>query len=187
MWNVHSASRLLVAGPQGVVVVDRLVATRGTQTVIDADTWSKAAKYGKAGKAIPFVGGAISVGSAGWDQWRDDASNPNLTTTDRVGRSVGVGTYVGGAAIAGATVGSIVPVGGTAVGLVVGAGVGLTVGAVATSITPVKNAAADAGQWTANAAVDSYNFVEGGVSDAAGWADDRIDDIGDAIPDLNPF
>jgi hypothetical protein len=97
---------------------------------------------------------------------------------------------VGGAAAAGAAIGSIVPVGGTLVGAGVGALVGLAAGAAANAWEPGKHAAAVAGQWTANAAVDSYH-----------WAGDRVDDIGDGLqtakdfvddhlpdlPDLNPF
>jgi hypothetical protein len=184
IWRVESASRILVAGPDGIAVVDQITASRTPTTVIDADTLARSGKYLKAGKALPYVGGALAIGGAGWDQWRDDAKNPDLSTTDRAGRAVGVGTYVGGASIAGATIGTmILPVGGTAAGLVVGAGVGLLAGAAASSWTPAKEFAADAGQWTANAAVDSYH-----------WTGDRIDDIGDGlksvskhIPDLNPF
>jgi hypothetical protein len=149
------------------------------------------------GKAIPIVGTGVSIASAGWDQWREDADNPNLTTTDRVGRAAGVGTYVGGAAAAGAIIGTaILPVGGTAAGLVVGAAAGLAVGAVASSIEPVKQAFADAGQWTANAAVDSYHYVddklqqaEAMVDTAENWVGDKVDDIVPDVdlPDLNPF
>ena len=153
---------------------------------------------------IPFVGGGIAVASAGWDQWREDASNPNLTTTDRVGRAAGVGVYVGGAAVAGAAIGTMIfPGVGTVAGLAIGAGAGLVAGAVASSITPVKEFMADAGQWTANAAVDAYNWSGDRVEDVRDWGSDRIDDIrgglesaGESVddklpdidmPDLNPF
>lgn len=162
--------RQFVSGPGGTVLVESLTATRGTTTVIDAATLSKAAKFGKAGKALPIVGGAAAIASAGWDQWREDSSNPNLTTTDRVGRSAGVGVYVGGASIAGAAIGTaLFPGVGTVAGLAIGAGFGLAAGAAASSIVPVKHAMAEAGQWTANAAVDTAH----GIADGANWVKDH--------------
>jgi hypothetical protein len=163
--------RTFVAGAGGTVLKETLVISRGTTTVIDAGLLAKAGTWSRAGKAIPYVGGAVAVGSAGWDQWREDAKNPNLTTTDRVGRAAGVGAYVGGAAVGGAMIGSMLfPGVGTVAGLAIGAGVGLVAGAVASSIEPLKDAAAAAGQWTANAAVDAWD-----------WGGDRIADIGSAI------
>jgi len=179
-----SYTRAFQVAPDGSTrLVTGLQASTRAVDVIDYGKWMSSGKYLKAGKALPLVGAPLSIGGAAWDQWRDDAKHPDLTTTDRVGRAAGVGTYVGGAAIAGAAVGSVIPGLGTAAGFVVGAGIGLAAGAVASSITPVKEAFADAGQWTANAAVD-----------AADWTGDRIDDIGDTLgsvkdklPDLNPF
>ncbi len=187
VWDV-AASRTFVSGPNGISVVDALSASSRDVTVIDADTLARSATILKGGKVIPIVGGAVAIAGAGWDQWREDSSNPNLTTTDRVGRSAGVGVYVGGASIAGAAIGTMIfPGVGTGAGLVIGATAGLVAGAVASSITPVKEAMASAGQWTANTAVDGYNT-------AKDWTGDRIDDIGDGIkdvtshiPDLNPF
>jgi hypothetical protein len=114
---------------------------------------------------IPGVGGALVVGSAAWDQWREDAENPNLTTTDRVGRSVGVGAYVGTAAIIGGELGMMIPIpiGGPLAGAAVGALVGLGMGAAANAVTPVKHFFADAGQTVANGAVDTYNGIKDGV------------------------
>ena len=196
--------RQFVAGRGGTVLVESLTATRGTSTVIDADLLAKSAKFGKAGKALPLVGGALAIGSAGYDQWREDSGNKNLTTTDRVGRAAGVGTYVGGASIAGAAIGTMIfPGVGTVAGLAIGATAGLVTGAIASSITPVKAAMADAGQWTANAAVDSYHWtgdrmedvarlqedvnrkVNEGVSTATDWVKDHTPHVD--LPDLNPF
>ena len=62
-------------------------------------------------------GGSILAGiSGGIEQWRTDAGRTDLTTTDRVGRAAGVGTYMAGAAMAGAMIGSVIPVGGTLAG-----------------------------------------------------------------------
>jgi hypothetical protein len=183
-----SASRTFVAGPSGIAVVNRLTATRTPVTVIDADTWVKGSKLMKGSRAIPFVGGAIAIGSAGWDQYREDASNPNLTQTDRVGRAAGVGVYVGGASIAGAAIGTaIFPGVGTGVGLVIGAGAGLAAGAVAASITPAKEFMADVGSTVANGAVDGYHTVVDTAGDVKDKLSDGLDSVKDHIPDLNPF
>jgi hypothetical protein len=187
--------RTFVAGRGGSVLVESASLTSRTTTVIDADLLAQAGRFGTAGKALPIIGGALAMGSAGWDQWREDASNPNLTTTDRVGRAAGVGVYVGGASVAGAAIGTaIFPGVGTVAGLAIGAGAGLVAGAVASSITPVKEAMADAGQWAANAAVDTYNWgadrvsdIGDGLSQGADWVRDKLPDIDIDMPDLNPF
>lgn len=180
-WSV-SAGRTFVAGRGGIAVVDHFSATRSPVTVIDAERWAAAGKWAKAGKAVPFVGGAVSIGSAGWDQYREDASNPNLTQTDRVGRAAGVGVYVGGASIAGAAIGTaIFPGVGTGVGLLIGAGAGLAAGAVAASIEPAKEFMADVGSTVANGVSDGYEAT----SDFVGDVGDKLSDID--LPDLNPF
>jgi hypothetical protein len=203
IWSARYA-RTFVSGAGGTVLQESLTLSRGTTTVIDAGLLAKAGTWSKAGKAIPYVGGAVVVASAGWDQWREDAKNPNLTTTDRVGRAAGVGAYVGGASLAGAAIGTMLfPGVGTVAGLAIGAGAGLLVGAVASSITPVKEAMADAGQWTANAAVNAYNWssdrlqevdafvdsvdqkIDEGISAGADWVKDKLPDVD--LPDLNPF
>jgi hypothetical protein len=202
--------RQFVSGAGGTVLTESVVLSRGTTTVIDAGLLAKAGQWSTAGKAIPWVGGAVAVGSAGWDQWREDANNPNLTTTDRVGRAAGVGMYVGGSAVAGAAIGTMLfPGVGTVAGLAIGATAGLVAGAVASSIEPLKNAAAAAGQWTANAAVDAWTWsgdrigdIRGGIDAGKQWLDDNINmpsvslpdidlpdiDLPDVdMPDLNPF
>jgi hypothetical protein len=126
---------------------------------------------------MPVTGGLLAGASAGIDQWREDADNPNLTTTDRVGRSVGVGVYVGGATATGALIGTaIFPGPGTAAGAAAGAVTGLVVGAAASSFTPAKHAAAAVGQWTANAATDTAKSVAHAVTHPKQLLDD-----------INPF
>jgi hypothetical protein len=177
----------------GVTVINESLTTGSvTRTVIDADKLAAAARWGKVGKALPVVGTLAGMASAGYDQWHDDAGNRNLTTTDRTGRAIGVGTYVGGAAAIGAAVGSIVPVGGTLVGAGVGAVVGLAAGAAASAWNPGKHAAAAAGQWTANAAVDTYHWtgdriddIDHGLQTAEDFVKDKLPDVD--LPDLNPF
>jgi uncharacterized protein YukE len=166
-----SYSRQFVAGRGGSVLVQSLVVRPTTTTVIDADLLARAGNWGKAGRALPVFGTVAGIGTAAWDQWRVDSRNPNLTTTDRVGRSAGVGIYVGGAAAGGAAIGTMLfPGVGTLAGAGIGAAGGLVAGAVAVSIEPAREFAADAGQWTANAAVNTWN-----------WSGDRLDDLGDAV------
>jgi hypothetical protein len=178
--------------------------SRTTDTVIDASTLASAAKWGKVGKALPIVGTAAGMGSAAWDQWNADASNPSYTSTDRVGRAAGVGVYVGGAAAGGAALGTMIfPGVGTLAGAGIGAAGGLIVGAAASAWEPGKELAADVGQGVANFAVDTYNTVDSGLQTAESAIesvdakiDEGIDAAGDFIadkmpdvdmPDLNPF
>jgi hypothetical protein len=163
---------VIAVGPDGeaTVLPRALAVTQRTATVVDVDELAQAARLGRFAKAAPITGGVLAAASAGIDQWREDSGDPDLTTTDRVGRSVGVGAYVGGAAVAGAAIGTFIcPVGGTAVGAAAGAVGGLVFGAAASSITPAKHAAAAVGQWTAN----------------------RVEDVGHGVKsvldDINPF
>jgi uncharacterized protein YukE len=72
-----------------------------------------------------WAGTVAAPALSGLGQAVEDASNPYYSTGERVGRVLGQGVSVGGAAlaggVAGAAVGSIVPGPGTAVGAVVGA------------------------------------------------------------------
>jgi uncharacterized protein YukE len=162
-----SYSRQFITGRGGTVLIQSLTLRPTTTTVIDGDLLAKAGKWGKAGRALPVIGTVTGIGTAAWDQWRADSRNPNLTTTDRVGRSAGVGIYVGGAAAGGAALGTLIfPGPGTLVGAGIGAAGGLLVGAGAVAFEPGREFAADAGEWTANAAVNTWN-----------WAGDRLDDV----------
>ena len=83
---------------------------------------------------------------------------------------------MGGAAAGGAAIGTMLfPGVGTLAGAGIGAAGGLVAGAVATSIEPAKEFAADAGEWTANAAVDTWN-----------WGGDRLEDLGETVDDIVP-
>jgi uncharacterized protein YukE len=193
--------RQFIAGRGGTVLVESLTVRPTTTTVIDSELLARAGTWGKAGKAIPVVGTGIGVASAGWDQWRKDAENPNLTTTDRVGRSAGVGIYVGGAAAGGAAIGTMIfPGVGTLAGAGIGAAGGLVAGAVASSIEPAREFAADAGQWVANAGADTWDTISNievpdievpdiDVPDIDVPDIDLPDvDVPDVdLPDLNPF
>jgi uncharacterized protein YukE len=165
----YGAMRMTTASGRSLLVsyASRSTTVRGPSP----STVSQAARWTRFGRALPVVGTLAGMGSAAYDQWRQDLSNPNLSTTDRVGRAGGVGVYVGGAAAAGAAIGTFFfPGVGTVAGAAIGAVSGAVAGAVAMSIDPLMNAAADAGQWTANAAVNTYN-----------WAGDRIQDFENAV------
>jgi uncharacterized protein YukE len=169
-----SYRHVFISGRGGTTLVQSIVMQPTTRTVIDADLLARSGTWGKAGRALPVFGTALGIGTAAWDQWRLDSRNPNLTTTDRVGRSAGVGIYVGGAAAGGAALGTLIfPGVGTLAGAGIGAAGGLLVGAAAVAFEPGKELAAKAGQWTANAAVDTWN-----------WSGDRLDDLGDAVSNI---
>lgn len=175
-----------------------------------AETIATAGRWAKLSKGIPVAGTVIGMGSAGWDQWRADSSNANLTTTDRVGRAAGVGVYVGGAAAAGGAIGTMIfPGVGTLAGAGIGAAGGLLVGAAASAWEPGKHAAAWVGQHVANGVVDGAQGVAHGAEAAYHWTDhqihagidlanqtaDKLHDLGsgavhtagDVLDDLNPF
>jgi uncharacterized protein YukE len=183
-WGAFTrVTQTLEPPPPGVVREANAAAQRMT-------TVSKYAKGG--GVVLAGISGAV-------EQWHNDAGRSDLTTTDRVGRAAGVGTYMGGAAMAGAAIGSIVPGAGTVTGAVVGAGIGLAVGAAANAWQPGKEFAANAGQTIANGAVDGFNGAKDFVTSAPGNIADGVTSVASDLkkaadlvpdvdlPDLNPF
>jgi hypothetical protein len=70
-----------------------------------------------------------------------------------------------------------VPVGGTLVGAGVGALAGLAAGAAASAWQPGKRMAADAGEWVANAAVDTGKRLGHAAENTWNWSGDRIHDV----------
>jgi hypothetical protein len=187
----YLGSRFMVDSEGNASLVHQLLLSRQTSKVFDADLFAKASRFETAGRAMPWVGGLLAVGGAGLQQWHEDASDPDLSTPDRVGRSVGVGAYVGGAAIGGAVIGeAIFPFGGGLVGAAAGATGGLIFATAANAATPVKHAFADAGQWTANAAVNTVDSVGNGLKDLGGGVKSLVSHIHVPTPpiaDLNPF
>lgn len=115
---------------------------------------------------------ALSPVFAGAGQYFADSANPALTTPQRVGRIGAQAVTVGGASIAasvlaGAALGSVVPVGGTAVG----AAVGFVVGAAASI--------------GAGAVMDHFND---GIVDWAGNAAQSVSDtVGGALDKITPW
>lgn len=126
-----------------------------------SEAWGKAGEFGEGagklvGDAAVGVGGAI----AGWDQWKEDSEDKDLSTGERVDRTatkaglVVAGQMAGGAfgeaagGAAGGIIGSVVP----GVGNVAGASVGATVGELAGAV-----AGGIAGDKVADVINDHYN------------------------------
>lgn len=104
----------------------------------------------------PLVSGTIG----GVEQWHEDAADPKLTTTDRVGRAGGVGAATAAGALGGAAIGSLVPV--PVVGTAGGALIGGVAGAASVTVVPaIHDAAAWGGQKIANGATDAWDATAG--------------------------
>jgi hypothetical protein len=70
---------------------------------------------------------------------------------------------------------------GTAVGAGIGAVSGAIAGGIAVSIDPLREAAADVGQWTANAAVNTYNWTDDRLQELEAFGDSVEREIGEGI------
>ena len=175
--------------------------TRKLPNISGTDPFSHgptAAKWERFGRYGNRLGIAATFGFAAWDQWQEDASDPNLTTTDRVGRAAGNAAWSGGVAATGAWAGGEVGMEAGAmigtficpgVGTVIGGAVGGIVGAVAGGAAgawvaeeagAVKDGFVHAGQAVANGVVDAGEGIVHGVEDLGS-------SVGDALDDLNPF
>lgn len=169
-WGERGLKGLKVLGKDVMEGVDaaKAEAARESKNVLSevwnemkSESWGKAGELGEtwgkvAGDAAIGVGGAI----AGWDQWKEDSEDKDLTTGERVdrtatkagmvvaGQMMGAagGEAVGGAA--GGLVGTVVPGIGNAAGAAAGAYVGEMAGAVAGGI---------AGDKFADVVNDHYN------------------------------
>jgi uncharacterized protein YukE len=178
-WLTTAGGRLVSAG----------TFTRITQTLeppppgVVSQATSAASRMSKLGWAARGGGVVLAGISGGVEQWHNDAGRTDLTTTDRVGRAAGVGTYMAGAAATGAVIGSVIPGAGTLTGAAIGAGVGLAMGAAANAWTPGKEWAANAGQTVANAAVDTYDGAKDLVNSGIDHADQFLDSAGQNIAD----
>ena len=186
---------------------------RGGQYVPSRAVPDDAARAQWAGRAkwIGRGGNVLAVGASGLDQWMEDSGRTDLTTTDRVGRTAGAATFVGGVsvaggmagaalgakggAVAGAAIGSVIPIVGTGAGAAVGGVIGAIGGGIVGSglanaaANEVKGFAVDAGQTIANGAVDGFNAGVDIAEDtwektegAREWAGDALDTI---TPDID--
>lgn len=120
--------------------------TWATMAILGGDDVANAARAagqsaGTWSRALGVVGGVVSGGFAAWDRWDSDASDPSLSTGERVARAAvdGVATGAGaglggwGGAAAGMAIGTAIFPGvgtviGGAIGGIVGGGLGSTVG-----------------------------------------------------------
>jgi len=151
--NIHPYP---VPGVPGLMQGSRFVPDEATRA-----QWRSHARMARWG------GGIASAVFAGTDQALNDASNPNYSTGERVGRVAGQGASIGAAALAGAAIGSFVPGAGTAVGALAG----LAVGAVAS--------------YGASQLMDKFND---GVVDMAGDLGDAVGDtVGDALDEIGSW
>jgi hypothetical protein len=116
--------------------------------------------WAKVGKASGIAGGVLVSGIAGLEQWEEDADDPALNTSERVGRAGTVAGLTGGSAWAGAwagtQVGSALGSFGGPVGTVAGAAVGGLVGGVAGS--ELGRATGDFLAEEGGSAVDAITF-----------------------------
>lgn len=169
-WGERGLKGLKVLGKDVMEGVDaaKAEAARESKNVLSevwnemkSESWGKAGEFGEtsgkvAGDAAVGIGGAI----AGWDQWKEDSEDKDLSTGERVDRTAtkaglvvagqmagaALGEAAGGAV--GGAVGTVVPGVGNAAGLAAGATVGELVGAVGGGI---------AGDKLADVINDHYN------------------------------
>ncbi len=141
-------------------------------------TGPTATKWAGRAEWLGRAGDVAAVGVAGYNQWQHDASNPSLTTTDRVGRASGAAVYDGGAAVAGGWAGAVAGAeGGAAIGTFVGGPIGTAVGGaigglvggiagsgiatgVADHFTAAKDWAVNEGEKVANTVSTGLHKVE---------------------------
>ncbi|MGH3344570.1 MAG: hypothetical protein ACRDPK_17220 [Carbonactinosporaceae bacterium] len=132
--------------------------------------WKGRARWlGRGGNALGFV-------LAGTGQWLSDKQqHPDMATDRRIGRAVGQGVTVGGAAMVGAAIGTaIFPGGGTLVGAVAGGLFGAAVGIGAGELMDAVN--------------DPWVEAFGDAGDATGdWLSDQAGDAGEVLEDLTPW
>lgn len=141
------------------------------------------ANWAAAGKWVGRAGGVLGMGTAGLNQWTQDANRTDLDTAAKVGRAATRGVVAGGAGWAGAWAGAQLGAGiGTAiggpVGTVVGGFVGGVVGGVigsgignevADHVVDFAGDVADQASQVAHAAVDDVKDAAGKVADFFGF------------------
>jgi hypothetical protein len=191
---------------------------RGGQYVPSQTVPDEAARAQWAGRAkwIGRGGHVLAFGAAGLDQWVRDGGRTDLTTTDRVGRTAGAATVVGGASVAGGmagaaagfaggakagaviggAIGSVIPGAGTLAGAGVGSAIGGVVGAVGGGIVgsglaqaaagEFQDAAADAGEYVANRVVDGFNDRVDLAVDAWDKTEGAREWASNALDDITP-
>ncbi|MFN2556413.1 MAG: hypothetical protein ABR592_05985 [Nitriliruptorales bacterium] len=187
--------------------------TRWTGRTMDVAWLRRAAPWLR---RVGVVGDVLTFPLAGWEQWEQDASRSDLTSTERALRAgvdgsvrgmaqFLIGTGTGAAAVALVPLG---PPGWAAAGAVIVGGV--VVGEVADNLIEdsldwtyerydwfVEDAAGvidDSARWIGDRARDlgeAADDAQGWVGDRAeefgGWVGDRAEDVGDAVDVLTPW
>jgi uncharacterized protein YukE len=119
------------AGSQVLGGAGGLAVAWNTYLAGNATDRSVAAARSQQAAALTHLGRVTGGLGAGAGQLLRDADNPRYSDAERVGRAVGQGLTVGGAAAAGALLGSVVPGAGTILGALAGTVVGMTAGYLA--------------------------------------------------------
>ena len=142
---------------------------------------STRAAWSTAGKWAGRAGVVISFGTAAWDQWSQDADDPTLSTSERVGRSATVGATTAAGAWGGAWVGAQA---GGAIGTMICPGVGTVIGGAVGGLiggfvgSELGGMVGDAIKDGAGKAVEAVTDF---VGDAAGAVGDAVSGLGDAL------
>ncbi|MDN5796652.1 MAG: hypothetical protein L0H79_12965 [Intrasporangium sp.] len=136
-----------------------------------AGSW---AKWGTAGKWAGRAGTVTAFATSAFSQWSEDASDPNLGTTERAARATTQGATTAAGSWAGAWAGAQ---GGALIGAAVGGPVGAVVGGLVGGFVG-GGLGGVVGGWVGDQVI-------GPVGDFAEWAGDGIgevaSDIGDAL------
>lgn len=138
------------------------------------DSTKAAQRWGNFGKVLGPASAGMAGIFSGYDQWQQDSQDPNMRTSEKVGRTATVGISVaghtgigawGGAAL-GAAIGSAIAPG---AGTVIGGFVGGVIGGVAGTAVGQKigDMAKDFGGKFARGAADTFDAASKGLADGA--------------------
>lgn len=123
----------------------------GKNTTTTVENSGKVLKYG--GRTLFAVGALVTAGAEAKNRYDEVSSeHPEWSESQKLSAATEAGVVRGGsqiaaAAAAGAIAGSVVPVGGTAVGLVIGTAVGLAMAIPTGGGKSVGDRIGDAGEW----------------------------------------
>jgi len=150
--------------------------------------WASVGKWG--GRA----GGVLAIGTSALGQWMQDSGNPNLDTSQRIGRSAYRGVVAGGAAWggavagaeAGAAIGTLIGPEGTVIGGIVGGIAGGVIGSGVGNwvVDHTVNAVGDGAKAVTHAVGDAGSTV---IHDVGSAGSSVIHGAGHVLSDLNPF
>lgn len=138
-------------------------------------------RWGTAGKVVGVGGSALSGVLGGWDQWQEDADRPDLSTSERAGRTAAVGGSTAAGAWAGGEAGAWA---GGAIGTAICPGVGTVIGGVAGGIIGGAAGAwagSELGEATKDLVGEGTEMVTDFIGDAAGGIGDVASGVGDKL------